>query len=133
MCDASSRVEKSQPSNSPTVAEYKARNETPLSNRSINTTTKPSNRPKPTPGRLLCRAHRGIGFFDDAVEFFRGCRECIGGLAQMRNARFQVFHVRRRERFLVQTRECSIDVLHGGAHVVEQRAAFAREIVNARF
>src|ERR1051326_2192877 len=56
MCDFRRRVEKSQPSNSPKVAEEKARNEKPLSNRSINTTTSPSNKPSTTPGHMLARS-----------------------------------------------------------------------------
>ena len=51
--------------------------------------------------RFLGRAHRGIGFLDDAVEFFRRLGQGARRLIQVIHARFQILHVRRRQRFVI--------------------------------
>src|SRR5213593_4045240 len=51
----------------------------------------------------------------------------------MFHARLQIVHVRRRERVLIQSVHSRVDLLHGPAEIVHERAAFTREVVNTRF
>src|SRR5438445_9579576 len=48
----------------------------------------------------------------------------------MFHARLQILHVHRRERVLIQSVHSRVDLLHGPAEIVYERAAFTREVVN---
>src|SRR6266496_2886513 len=48
----------------------------------------------------------------------------------MFHARLQILHVCRRERVLIQSVHSRVDLLHGPAEIVHERAAFTREVVN---
>src|SRR6266403_1787833 len=147
-----------RPSKRPKVADENARREIPFKSLSTRTTINPSRIPTSKPGsvcsssseeirepttpqkvtnrtlQIVCilfrRRHGCVRFLDNAIEFFGGLRQAIGGLVQMLDARSQIVHRFGRERFGIQPRESAIDVLNCPAQLLDQLAARMSQVIH---